>query len=127
MSGQRRFSQQQVIDALIRNGGLKGATARALHCNRLTIRRYIDRYPAVKEAQEDAIEDTIDMAQGKLVEMVQQGDWRAVLLLLSTLVKDRVFTERTEVVQSSDGELQARRQEFLDDITRVYGDDDEDA
>ena len=129
MSCPPRFTQQQVIDALIRNGGLKGATARALHCNRLTVARYIKRYPAVKEAQEDAIGDTIDTAQAKLVEMVEQGDWRAVRYMLSTLGKDRGFTERQEIV-AADDPTEALRRRIEADIIRVYGngggdDDDE--
>ena len=124
MSCPPRFTQQQVIDALIRSGGLKGAAARALHCNRLTVARYVKRYPAVKEAQEDALENTIDTAQGKLVEMVEQGDWRAVRYMLSTLGKNRGFTERQEIVSVGD-DAEARHCQFEEDVKRVYGDGDD--
>ena len=50
MSGKPRYTQEEVIDALVQAGGLKMPAARALHCNRLTVSRYIARYPAVREA-----------------------------------------------------------------------------
>ena len=124
MSGRQRFTQKQVIDALIQAGGLKTPTARALHCTRFTVDRYIDRYPAVKEAYEDAIEGSIDLAQSKLMVLVEREDWRAIRYMLSTLGKHRGFTERQEVVTVGD-DREALRQQFLDDVRRVYGDDDE--
>jgi hypothetical protein len=45
--------------------------------------------------------------------------------MLCTLGKDRGFTERQEIVAVGD-DREALRQQFLDDIRRVYGDGDDD-
>jgi len=124
MSGHDRYTQQQVIDTLVRTGGLKGPAARALRCHRHTINSYIERYPAVKQAQEDALQDTIDLAQSRLVALVKKDDWRAIRFLLCTLGKDRGFTERTEI-QAVGGDFEAFRRQIEDDMRRVYGNDDE--
>ncbi len=126
MSGSHfRFSQKHVIDALTAARGLKEPTARALHCDRHTVTRYIERFPAVKEAYENAIQGTIDLAQSRLVALVERDDWRAIRYLLGTLGKDRGFTERQEFVAVGDNTEDLRRQ-IEADILRVYGDEDED-
>ncbi len=123
MRGSRpRYTQQQMIDTLIKVGGLKGPAAKSLHCARMTINNYIKRYPAVKQAQEDALQDTIDLAQSQLVSLVKRGEWPAIRFLLVTLGKDRGFTERQEIVAVGSN-TEARRQQFLDDYDRVYGDE----
>ena len=122
--GRFHYTQQQVIDALVQAHGLKEPAAKALHCARHTVTRYIERFPAVKEAHEDAIQGTIDLAQAKLVALVEREDWRAIRYLLGTLGKDRGFTERQKAV-AVDNDREARRQEFLEDVRRVYGEEDE--
>jgi len=124
MSGRPRYTQQQVIDALVQAGGLKEPAARALHCNRMTVTRYIERYPAIKEAHEDALQGSLDVAQSKLMILVEREDWRAIRFILSTLGKDRGFTTRQEIV-TADDDAEARRRQFLEDIRRVYGDEDD--
>ncbi len=124
MSGRPRFTQKQVIDALIQAGGLKEPAARALHCDRMTVTRYIKRYPAIKEAQEDALQGSLDVAQSKLMILVEREDWRAIHFILSTLGKDRGFTTRQEIFNTADN-TEARRQQFLEDYRRVYGEEDD--
>ena len=124
MTRQRRFKQEDVINALEKTGGLKGPAANILHCARRTITRYIEHYPAVKEAYEDAVEATVDLAQAKMIALVEREDWRAIRFLLVTLGKDRGFTERQEIV-AVDDDREAVRQRFLDDYRRVYGEEDD--
>jgi len=125
MSRTRRFKQEDVINALAKSGGLKGPAASILRCSRHTVTRYIERYPAVQEAYEDAVQDTVDLAQSKMIALVKREDWRAIRFLLVTLGKDRGFTERTEI-QAVGENGEALRQQFLAEIRRVYGDDEED-
>jgi len=125
MSGSRqRYTQQQMINALTQAHGLIAPAAQALHCHRHTVDRYIARYPLVRRAYEEAREAVIDLAESKLIELVEQRDWRAIRYLLSTLGKDRGYVERTEVQQMG-GDLEAVRQQLQDDYDKAYGDEDE--
>ena len=131
MSRRLRFTQEQVINALTKCYGLKAPAARALHCSRHTVTRYIERFPAIKEAQEDAIEGALDLAQSKLVDLVEKENFWAIRYLLSTLGKSRGFTTRQETVHVGyDMEeirwqvREERHQQFLEDIRRVYGEED---
>ena len=119
-----RYSQARVIDAIVQARGIKATAAANLHCSRQTITNYIDRYPAVKAAYQEAVESTIDLAQSKLIVLVEREEWPAIRFLLVTLGKDRGFTERTEV-QTLGEDQEVLFQKFDEDIRKVYGDKDQ--
>ena len=118
-----RYSQARVIDAIKAAKGIKATAAANLKCSRQTITNYIDRYPAVKAAYEEAVESTIDLAQSKLIVLVEREEWPAIRFLLVTLGKDRGFTERTEV-QTLGEDQEVVFQQFDEEIRKVYGDKD---
>ena len=125
MTCRARYTQADMIAALIQNKGLQAYAADQLHCSRRTVYRYIKRYPAVQEAYEDALQASLDVAQKKLMDLVEHGDWRAIRFVLSTLGKDRGFTTRQEIVAAGD-DAQARYQQYLADVRKVYGDEEKD-
>ena len=125
MPGRDRYTQARVIEAIVQARGIKATAAANLKCSRQTVTNYIDRYPAVKAAYQEAVESTIDLAQSKLIVLVEREEWPAIRFMLVTLGKDRGFTERTEI-QTVDVDAEARRRQFLDDIAKVYGEDDDD-
>ncbi len=76
-------------------------------------------------AYEDAVQGSIDMAQSKLMVLIEREDWRAIRYMLSTLGKDRGFTERQEFATVGE-DAEARHQQFLQEILKVYGEEEED-
>ena len=116
-----RYTQQRVIDAIQAARGIKAAAARALGCSRQTVTNYIDRYPAVKEAYQEARDTLLDDAESALVALVEKQEWPAVRFLLVTLGKDRGFVERSEIQQLG-GDLEARHQQFEAEARRIHGD-----
>jgi len=123
-----RFSPDKVAEALRRAGGIKSHAAVLLDCTRTTVGNYIKRYPEVREVWIEARETMVDTAQSKLYEAVERGEWEAVHFTLSTLGKDRGFTTRPTPPpqESAAAEYERRRAEFLADIEKVYGKDEED-
>ena len=118
-----RYTQAQVIDAIKAAKGIKAAAAETLGCSRQTVTNYIDRYPAVKEAYEEARDTSLDLAESKLIALVEREEWPAIRFMLVTLGKSRGYVERTEVQQMG-GDLEAVRQQLQDDYDKVYGDED---
>lgn len=114
-----RYSQQNVIDALRAAKGIKAAAAQALGCTRQTITNYIDRYPTVKEAYLDACETTLDLAESKLIVLVEKEAWPAIRFLLITKGKDRGYVERQEIHQL-DTTVEARFREFEQEAERIH-------
>ena len=129
-----RYTQATVIEAIKAARGIKATAAASLKCSRQTVTNYIERYPAVKAAYEEAIQTSIDLAQSKLIVLVEREEWPAIRFLLATLGKDRGFTERTETpsptagkgIASLGGDLDEQRRQFEDEIQKVYGEKNDD-
>ena len=127
-----RYSQARVIDAIKAAKGIKATAAANLKCSRQTITNYIDRYPAVKAAYQEARDATLDLAESKLIVLVEREEWPAIRFMLVTLGKDRGYTERRETssptarkgVQQIDAGAEERHRQFDEDSRRVYGDDE---
>ena len=117
MSNRDRYTQAQLIDAIQAAKGIKATAAQSLGCSRQTITNYIDRYPAVKAAYQEARDTSLDLAESKLIALVEREEWPAIRFMLVTLGKDRGYTERDDI-QVLGGDPQARRQQFLDDMNR---------
>jgi hypothetical protein len=117
-----RYTQQRVIDAIQAAKGIKATAAQSLGCSRQTITNYIDRYPAVKAAYQEAKDTTLDLAESKLIALVEREEWPAIRFMLVTLGKDRGYIERQESQQFG-VDQETLFQQFDDEIRKVYGDD----
>ncbi len=122
----RRYSPEQVIEALRLAAGIKAEAARKLGCTRATVDAYIKRYPQVREEWIETRETLVDDAQSKLYAAVERQEWRAIRFVLLTLGKDRGFTLRpTPAPQTSAADCERCRAQFQADLRRVYGDEEE--
>jgi hypothetical protein len=98
-----KYTADQMIRALTETHGMKSAAARALHCSRRTVDRYIDNYPTVREAYEDAREIVLDMAEAALFREIQNGNITAIIFTLKTVGKHRGYVERQELTGADGG------------------------
>ncbi len=120
-----RYTQARVIEAIRAARGVKAAAAQALGCSRQTAANYIDRYPAVREAYQEARDTSLDLAESKLIVLVEREEWPAIRFMLVTLGKDRGYIERQEMAQMG-GDLDAIREQLRSDAHRVYGHEEKD-
>jgi DNA-binding transcriptional MerR regulator len=95
----RKYTQEQVIEALEQSKGLIAPAARALDCSRDTIRSYLAEYPAVAQAKADAKEATKDLAENRLVDAIEDREAWAICFYLKTQAKDRGYIERGELAE----------------------------
>ena len=103
MANKRQYTAEQVSQALRDSAGIQAAAARRLGCDRNTSGNYIKRYATVRQALEEARDTTIDLAESKLIEKVQAGEWPAIAFTLKTVGRHRGYVERSEVT-GQDGE-----------------------
>lgn len=108
---QQKFEPQTIIDALTRNHGYIGRTAKDLNCATRTVNRYINTYPEVKEALADIIETQGDKAEQKLFDLIDSGNPAAVMFYLRTKLRHRGYSERVSV-EIVPYELQQKLQEL---------------
>lgn len=93
----RRFTQQQVIDALEATRGLVTLAAAHLHCAPNTIYAFVDRFPRVRAARDAARERQLDVAEAKLFQSIDRGELPAITFLLRTLGRHRGYGEHVQV------------------------------
>ena len=82
----------QVAGALLQARGIKAVAARLLRCSYSTLTLYLDIYPEVRRAREEARATLVDHVQSQLVKKVEAGQWQAVVYVLSHYGKERGYT-----------------------------------
>lgn len=106
-TGERKFTPEQMIDALRAARGFKSAAARALGCSPRTIDVYLAEYPAIAETLEAEREALCDAAEIKLAGAINRGDVRAIDLYLSksATARARGWGSRVEVTGKDGADL----------------------
>lgn len=102
MGRPRQYTDEQVIDAIRKAGGVVTDAAKILGCTRRTVQRRANEVAEVREVIEDSREELIDEAEKSLRAAVVKGDAWAVCFALKTIGKSRGYVERQEVKDISD-------------------------
>jgi hypothetical protein len=89
---QCQFTREDVQQALVASKGLVAATARRLGCAKQTVYNYLARFPDLQVLACEARQELLDIAEYRLFEAVERGEFKAVRLVLMTLGKDRGYT-----------------------------------
>lgn len=96
-----RYKKAQVVEAVKRSRGIISVAARALGCARITVYEYMNRYPEVKAALEEAREVSLDHVENRLMDLCDDTEHKdhfpAVRYFLRTQGKHRGYTERQEI------------------------------
>src|SRR5918995_7372462 len=93
----RKYTQEEMIEALEESRGLIAPAARALGCWRETIRSYLEEYTAVARAKLDQQEAVKDMAENALYAAILRGEAWAICFYLKCMAKDRGYVEKAEI------------------------------
>ena len=92
-----KFSTDRLITLIDEYSGNLSAVSRALGVNRLTVYRFMEKHPTVKQALSEAREKMIDNVESKLYSKALDGDTTAMIFFLKTQGKSRGYVERQEV------------------------------
>ena len=91
MAKNEKYTTAQVIKAIGLSRGLVTQTARRLKCEPKTVRRYVNKYPTVKAALDEARCGMLDKAEGKLYDLIASGNFKAISYYLSTQGAERGY------------------------------------
>lgn len=97
-----RYSDERIEQALTRARGMVYVAARILKCSPNTIKARLAKSEHLQRVQKEESEILLDVAELKLIEAVERGEWWAIKYTLSTLGKSRGYTTRTEVAGGND-------------------------
>lgn len=87
----KRLTDEEIIRALAAENGFVGAAAKRLGCCRWTVSSRINENATVREAYRQIVEDRVDTAESKLMELVGNGDLRAIMYFLDAKGKQRGY------------------------------------
>ncbi|HYG66357.1 MAG TPA: hypothetical protein VD838_01810 [Anaeromyxobacteraceae bacterium] len=90
----RKFSPDRVAEAIRAADGVLAVAARALKTSRDLVHRYVNDYPEVKAAYEEANETTLDLIENKLIEQAKMGLPEQVRFYLRTKGRARGYGDR---------------------------------
>ena len=100
-----KVNKKTVMKALERTKGSAYLAAESLGVSHQLVYDYIHKYPEVKAIQQLHKGKLVDVGVLKLTEAVYRGEQWAVKYVLSTLGKERGFTERQEVTGPEGGDI----------------------
>ena len=98
------FTEKEMIDALEKFHGVKAEAARYLGCSWQTVHRYCETHPEVSRACDEGREYCVDLAEGGIMELLQNGDWAAIEYTLSSRLGRKRGWGRPSVLDVPGGE-----------------------
>jgi|GEM_PF-1683071 Transcriptional regulator containing GAF, AAA-type ATPase, and DNA binding domains len=96
-SRKSRFTEEQVIDALEKSAGIYAGAAKLLGVDRSTIKRFVDKHKAVREALPNIIEFNLDAAEMGLMHLIGKKNFLAIKFILETRGKGRGYGKVQEI------------------------------
>jgi len=113
ISKKRQDTAKRIIAALKQQRGLTTLAAKAAGVNYVTVTRYLNEFPSVRKAADEAKEGLLDYVESKLLDNISKGDTIAQIFFLKTQGKGRGYSEaplinidnRTQTVYMTDEEL----------------------
>jgi len=102
----KKFKIEQIQNAILKANGLVSVAAKILNCDNQTIYNYIKEFPQLKDTLQEARNKTLDLAENKLFELINEKDKTAIIFFLKTIGRGRGYIERFEnVVSKSENEF----------------------
>jgi len=101
-----RLSEAQVAEALSKSGGLFSPAAQLLGCERTTVNKWVERTPALQTLCAKIKEQTIDLAEHRLMQKIGEGNMTAIIFYLKCQAKARGYVERQEMSGPNGGPMQ---------------------
>jgi len=120
------YKKETVLEAIKNSHGIILSVANNLKCNWATARTYINNWKETKQALEDEKETFGDFVESKAMECVQNNSEQMIRFYLTTLFKDRGFTEKKELEHTGKdgGPIQSENVDKLEKIIENMSDED---
>lgn len=122
MARTQRVKVSDVADALRASAGIHTAAARILApkyggFTTNGVKYYVERYPELQALKAELLEQTLDLAESKLITALNQGDMKSVFFFLRTRGKQRGYVERMEQTGKNGDPIETVTKLDLSDLT----------
>ena len=82
------YTEEQIAKVLVATDGFICATAQTLKINRRSVYKYLKRYPALEDVLADARENSLDIAESRLMKAIRADNLTAIIFFLKAHVSD---------------------------------------
>lgn len=98
------FTKEQVTEAIEGSAGIVSTIAKRLNCSWHTADKYVNRWECTRQAYANEEEHALDLAETKLLKLINAEDGTMIRYYLSTKGKRRGYVERRQAeVTGKDG------------------------
>ena len=101
-----KYHESDVAAALFAARGNLSFAARLLNRRRNRLRAYLDRSPEMLQLWDDIRDEVIDKVEQNCYDLALNGDPTSIRFVLSTIGKDRGWTQRTETTGKDGGAIE---------------------
>ena len=117
------FQKSDIKKAIEGSGGYISRIAAKLKCDWHTAKKYIEEFDLEIDRQVE-VETSLDKAEIKLEEKIQDGDITAIIFKLKTQGKKRGYVERQELTGADGNNLNSFTVEVINKINESNKDSD---
>lgn len=96
----KRYTQQQILQAIKGSGAIITTIASRLECAWSTAQAYVLKWEATRQAMTDETELVKDLAESTLITSIKQGDTTSAKWYLSKKAKDRGYGDELATQQT---------------------------
>lgn len=102
MNTERRFTYEEIAEAIVRKAGFVTHAAESLGCSYQTVRRAIKDSPFVAEVLAVTKESLLDLAESELSKQIKEGNLDAVKFFLLHRGQSRDYRKEMRVELTDD-------------------------
>ena len=106
MGRKQRMTKQELLDAIPGCLGINANVYRKLNISRSVFLKYRQKWPEVQQAMDEELNHGIDFAENKLMQLIQQGDFKAISFFLERKGANRGWGQNREIQLNSNGLIQ---------------------
>lgn len=106
----------ELLEALAKTSGIISAACKACNLSRRTYYNFYRDDPDFREKADDVKELQKDFAESLILKKMKEGDTTMIIFYAKTQMKDRGYTERTEIT-GKDGKALIRTKDI--DLTKL--------
>ena len=103
----KNYTKTKTLAAIQGSGGIISTISKRLGCTWRTAQKLTQQWPEAQEAYRDEKEQLIDLAETTLLQAIKGGDMSAAKWYLSTIGKERGYSERQEITGADGSAIQA--------------------
>lgn len=105
----QKWTEKQILDAIKGSAGIRATIIKKLNIAYCTLKSYENKYPSVREALYVEEETVLDMAEGNLFKLIQNGDPTAIYYFLNNKGRRRGYGVPSGKFQEQEQQTEERK------------------